>query len=99
VILSDEAEEEILLIFDYNLNATKDFDVTMKIDKNIRKSISELYFMPERGSNLQNKVPFKTDLKYIRVYSWDIIYRIVGDEVHVKAIVHERREDSFFYTR
>jgi len=96
VIISDQVEDDLVEIFEYYQSVSKDAEIAIGIAEKIENIIKELYFMPERGSNLRNKINTETDLKYIRVYNWDIIYRIIKQEVHIKAIVHEKREFLHF---
>ena len=91
VFTGKRAKADLQAIRDYIYSQSKDKEITTKAMDKIKETVDSLCHNPDRGANLRNKVNYDTDLKWISVYHYMIVYQLQKDGVYVIAVVHMSR--------
>jgi len=91
-VLSD-ADADAAEIFAYIAQDNK--DAAIRLLDNIYAAIETLCDFPERGARVKDKNLYRLGYRFLVVRPYLIFYRVVGEEVHIHHIVHERRNLAF----
>ena len=93
VCILSGAEADATEIFTYIAQDNK--DAAIKLLDNIYAAMEPLCDFPERGARIKDKSLNRLGYRFLVVGPYLIFYRVVGQEVHVHHIVHERRNLAF----
>jgi len=91
IVVTQRYLDDVADVMDYTFMISKDQQVAVKIASEIDSAVESLEEMPNRGANYSLLIGRDTDLKYLMVYKYAIIYRVEGDIVRVLAVVHTSR--------
>ena len=92
VRFSKKADKQLENIFMYYLMESGDPVVARNVVNKLRRKAYSLGDFYRHGTNLQSRVSFKSDAKFVMEYSYAIIYDINDDSVEIVSIYHMSRD-------
>ena len=88
IVWSQPAREDLRLIHQHIAYDSKQY--ATRVVQDIIESVEILLTAPRMGRSVPEIG--EPDVREISLYSWRIIYEVVGDTLHVHGVIHKRRD-------
>lgn len=92
VVLSREAQKDLLAIRNYIRDELSDPDAARHTLSLLRQSIESLADLPERGTPLDTVLPVHTAFRYLLCKHYRVFYLVGADTVEVVRILHNLQD-------
>jgi len=88
VVLSKEAQRDLIAIRDYVRDELSNPDAAKDTLQAIKKAALSLQDMPERGISLDKRLTVHTDFRFLLCKNYKIFYYFDGSTVEILRILH-----------